>query len=196
MVIDFIYLRPPLTLSIFLALWVALDLTCLHYHFGLSLSHLLLDIRVSYPDLKRIDGPFIKPNCFNISGVVRELELEETFRWDKPGMRNYKGLDGRSFGRTNHSSLPHQTPISVLGSIACSTGFISSSSSNGWITSPAVLSLGDEKEPRIFLPKSLVTRVAKLYLSCWVGNKIWMGFAQLAGGGSPWSPTSLVEIWQ
>ena len=44
-----------------MAFWVVPALTCPLQHFGLSLSHLLLDIMLPYPLLKRIPRPFIWP---------------------------------------------------------------------------------------------------------------------------------------
>ena len=51
---DLVYFRSHQTLCYFVAFWSVPASTKWPLHFGLSLSHLLLDIRVSYTHLKRI----------------------------------------------------------------------------------------------------------------------------------------------
>ena len=59
MVFDFIYFTLPQTLGIILAFCIVPALTKLAFHFGLSLSHYLSDMRLPYRHLKRVCRPFI-----------------------------------------------------------------------------------------------------------------------------------------
>ena len=53
-------------------------LTKLALHFGLSLSHVLMESRLPYPTKRGYLELSYDPTSLNISGVIRELELDST----------------------------------------------------------------------------------------------------------------------